>query len=206
MTTEPTLLAGLPPAHFGCVLADPPWHFKPRKAPPPDAKHRRDPERYYDTMSLEDIKALPVSRHAAKDCHLFLWTTGPHLPLAFDVMTAWGFRYSGTAFVWVKLKKSFVREQLIRSYRIEDALHIGLGMTTRKNAEFCLLGRRGSPPRLSASVREVIISPLREHSRKPEEAHRRIEQYGNGPYLELFGRSQRPGWTVRGNEADKFNG
>lgn len=205
MQTSP-LLKGLPRAHFPCLLADPPWNFRTYSKKAYEAKHRRDAEQHYPTMSIEDIKALPVADYAAKDAHLFMWTTGPHLPLAFEVMQAWGFRYSGTGFVWVKLKKSFVRDQLIRSYKIEDMLHFGLGKTTRKNAEFCLLARRGKPTRLAKNVREMIISPLREHSRKPDEVHRRIERYCDGPRLELFGRQQRPGWTVRGNEAHKFGG
>lgn len=194
------LLSGLPHKEFRCILADPAWNYRTYS----DKGKERSAEQHYATMSIDDIKALPVAQHAAKDAHLFLWTTGPHLPLAFEVMTAWGFKYSGTGFVWVKLQKSFVRDQLVRTHEIERALHFGLGHTTRKNAEFCLLGRRGKPQRLAANVREIIISPLREHSRKPEEAHERIEHYCAGPRLELFGRQQRPGWIVRGNESHKF--
>lgn len=78
------------------------------------------------------------------------------------------------------------------------------GHTTRKNAEFCLLGRRGKPKWLSAKVEEVIISPLREHSRKPEEAWQRIEEYAAGPYIELNARTERRGWHAWGNETDRF--
>ena len=81
----------------------------------------------------------------------------------------------------------------------------GQGHTTRQNAEYVILGRRGDPVRRSASVRQIIPAALREHSRKPDEVFKRIEQYAEGPYLDLFGREQRPGWIVRGNEANKFN-
>ena len=81
---------------------------------------------------------------------------------------------------------------------------IGLGLTTRHNPEICLLARRGRARRIAKDVRELIIAPAREHSRKPDEAYRRIERYAAGPYLELFARQRRPGWTVWGNETGKF--
>jgi N6-adenosine-specific RNA methylase IME4 len=140
----------------------------------------------------------------AKDAHLFIWTTGPCLRHTFDVMEAWGFRYSAVAFTWVKLKRSFDARQLRVLPTLESDLHVGLGLTTRKNAEFCLLGRRGNAKRNAKDVREIILSPLREHSRKPEEARERIERYCDGPYLELFARSQRGGWDAWGNQTDKF--
>ena len=83
---------------------------------------------------------------------------------------------------------------------------MGLGYTSRQNAEFVVLGRRGDPPRKSASVRQIMVEPAREHSRKPEKFYQNAETYAAGPRLELFGRQQRPGWTVRGNESDKFTG
>ena len=119
-------------------------------------------------------------------------------------MEAWGFRYSAVAFTWVKLKRSFDALQLRVLPTLESDLHVGLGLTTRKNAEFCLLGRRGNAHRNAKNVREIILSPVREHSRKPDEASLRVERYCDGPYLELFARAPRPGWTVWGNETDKF--
>ncbi|HYI43686.1 MAG TPA: MT-A70 family methyltransferase [Sphingomicrobium sp.] len=193
-------LAHLPHRHFGCILADPAWSFRGYTQQLSD----RDIQRHYATMKLEEIKALPVGDVAAPDSHLFLWATGPHLPAAFDVMAAWGFRYSGMAFTWIKLKRSFDARQLRVLPTLEADLHVGLGFTTRKNAEFCLLGRRGSARRNAKDVREIILSPVREHSRKPEEARDRIERYCDGPYLELFARSARPGWTAWGNEVGKF--
>jgi N6-adenosine-specific RNA methylase IME4 len=201
---ESPLLAGLPRSHFACVLADPPWFFRTRT----DFVSKRDPRHHYKggVMSIKDIAALPVGDVASPDAHLFLWVTGPVLEQAFGVIKAWGFRYSGIAFTWVKLKKSHDPHQLRILPTADGDFHVGLGFTTRKNAEFCLLARRGNAKRIAKNIRELIIAPRREHSRKPDEVHPRIERYAAGPYLELFGRQQREGWTVRGDEADKFVG
>jgi N6-adenosine-specific RNA methylase IME4 len=191
------------PGGWACILADPPWHFRAYTVlTKSNWVSRRDAEKHYPVMGLDDIAKLPVKKVAAKDAHLFLWVTGPNLPKAFFVMDAWGFRYSGVAFTWIKLKRKF-EGWTFRAFTEKD-LHVGLGMTTRKNAEFCLLARRGSCRRLAKDVREVIISPVREHSRKPDEAYARIERYCAGPRLELFGRQQREGWTVWGDEANKY--
>jgi N6-adenosine-specific RNA methylase IME4 len=165
---------------------------------------RRDAEKHYSVLGVDDIKALPVRNIAARDAHLFLWVTGPCLPKAFEIMEAWGFRYSAVAFTWVKLKKSFNTHQLRMVPTADSDLHVGLGLTTRKNAEFCLLGRRGNARREAKNVREIIMSPVREHSRKPDEAYGRIESYCAGPYLELFARTRRSGWDSWGLEVDKF--
>lgn len=197
--------AGLPRGHFKAILADPPWHFRARTTlQMSNWTSRRDAEKHYPVLGVEDIKALPVRELAAKDAHLFIWTTGPCLRQTFEVMEAWGFRYSAVAFTWVKLKKSFNALQLRVLPTLESDLHVGLGLTTRKNAEFCLLGRRGNARRNAKDVREIILSPVREHSRKPDEAASRILRYCDGPYLELFARAPRPGWTVWGNETEKF--
>lgn len=81
---------------------------------------------------------------------------------------------------------------------------MGGGFTTRKNAEFCLIGKRGRSVRVAKDVHEIIIAPRREHSRKPEETYTRIERYCAGPYLELFARQQRAGWESWGNQVEKF--
>ena len=196
------LLAGLPRQHFGCIVADPPWFFRTRT----EFVSKRDPRHHYKggVMSITQIASLPVSEIAAPDAHLFLWVTGPILEKSFEVIRAWGFRYSGVAFTWAKLKKNFDPNQLRILPTAEADFSVGLGFTTRKNAEFCLLARRGSAKRAAKDIRELIISPRREHSRKPDEAYDRIERYCAGPYLELFGRQERAGWTIRGDEVGKF--
>jgi N6-adenosine-specific RNA methylase IME4 len=196
----------LVPRSFGCVVADPPWNFR-SFAPVTNPHINRNPDRHYSTMDLAGIKRLPVADLTAKDAHLFLWVTGPHLPSGLEVIKAWGFRFSGVAFTWVKFKRSHNAAQLRILPSAESDLHVGLGYTTRKNAEFCLLARRGNARRADKTVREIILSPVREHSRKPEEFRDRVERYvGPGvPIVELFARSTREGWASWGNEVGKFS-
>lgn len=179
-------------AHYKVVYADPPWTFATysRKG------KGRSAEAYYDCMSLDEIKALPVADWAADDCVLLLWTTDPLLPTAFEVIRAWGFTYKTVGFYWAKLNK-FADPT---SYR-ESSFFTGLGFWTRANPELCLLATRGHPHRRQANVRKLIVAPRREHSRKPDEAHQRIEALCEGPYLEMFARSAQPGWDSWGIEA-----
>lgn len=186
---------------YGAILADPPWRFatwsdKGRGRCPdgrwtvPSGQPTSQP-RHYDTMPIETILALPVRDLAADDCVLFLWTTKPMLPAALDVGRTWGFEYKTRAFCWVKTTK-------------HGKKHLGMGHWTRANPEDCLLFTRGSPKRLSRSVRELIEAPVREHSRKPDETYERIEALVAGPYFELFARTRRDGWDQWGDEIDKF--
>lgn len=206
MTAWP--FGSLIPGAYGAICADPPWHFRARTAlQVGNWVSRRDAEKHYAVMGLDDIKALPVRRLAAPDCHLFLWTTGPNLRNAFGVIDAWGFRYSGIAFTWIKLRRSIDTHQLRLTATAESDFHVGLGLTTRKNAEFCLLARRGNCRRVAKDVREIILAPVREHSRKPEAFRDRVERYvGPGIKIaELFARESRPGWASWGAEAGKFD-
>jgi N6-adenosine-specific RNA methylase IME4 len=194
----------LPKKYFRAILADPPWRFKSYTSLDDENWDiRRDVEKHYGTMSPDDIMGLPIAGLTHPEgCHLFLWTTGPFLETSFDVIKAWGFKYSAIAFCWVKMRRG--KERLYFPLEESD-LHLALGHTTRHNVELVLLGRRGNPKRLAKDVREVILSPVREHSRKPQETHKRIERYCDGPYLELFAREQRPGWSTWGNETEKFS-
>lgn len=196
-----TLLEGLPYRHFRAVHADVPWRFEAYS----EKGEEKSAQAHYDCMSLSDIMRLPVEAHTADDCHLFFWVTGPFLSTGqhVPIMRAWGFEPTAMAFVWLKLNERWHPQWLCY---MQDAMwFFGQGHTTRQNAEYVVLGRKGSPERRSASVRQIITAPLREHSRKPDETFARIERYCEGPYLDLFGREQRPGWIVRGNEANKFN-
>jgi N6-adenosine-specific RNA methylase IME4 len=191
---------------YACIMADPPWHFRARTAlQVGNWTSRRDSEKHYPVMGIDDIAGLPVRDLAARDAHLFIWTTGPCLRQTFDVIESWGFRYSAVAFTWVKLKRSHNPNQLRILPTAEGDLHVGLGMTTRKNAEFCLLARRGNARRAAKNIREIILAPVREHSRKPDEAFDRAAAYCAGPYLELFSRESRAGWDTWGNQAGKFD-
>ena len=191
----------LPQGPFGVIYADPAWTYSVFS----DKGKGRSAERHYDCMTLDDICAMPVADIAARDCHLFLWCTGPTLVAGQPqrVCRAWGFTPSAMAFVWLKGKKGAF-EPGATGPLSEDQFVKGMGHTTRQNAEYVLLGRRGSPKRLDKSIHQLIVAPRREHSRKPDEVYERIERYCAGPYVELFARQQRPGWSAWGNQTDRF--
>lgn len=185
---------------YGTLYLDPPWRFKTFTEDPGD---RAPP---YPTMSMEEIAALPISELAARHCWMFCWTSGPYLPFTLEIIRQWGFRYSTRAFTWVKLK------------RTGDGFHRGLGMTTRKNTEEVILAKLGSPPVIhrpdellvtdadgdQVPDTEVCLTPVREHSRKPDEIRQRVASLGKGPRLELFARQRAPGWDAWGNDTGKW--
>ena len=174
-------------AKYKVIYADPPWQFKTYS----EKGLGKSADQHYPTMSLSDIKALPVSEIADKDCALVLWTTIPFLRQSFDVMKSWGFEYKTVAFVWIKRNRK------------SDGLFWGTGYWTRANSEICMLATRGNPKRVSASVHQVIISRIEEHSKKPQEARERIVKLmGDVPKIELFARQKVDGWDVWGNELD----
>jgi N6-adenosine-specific RNA methylase IME4 len=150
-------------------------------------------------MSDEEICALPVADLAAPDCVLLMWTCWPVLQRSLVILDAWGFTYKTCGFSWVKAD---VRQ--VDMFRDDADASMGLGYWTRANSEPCLLATRGKPKRVHADVRQGIIEKKREHSRKPDCVPARIERLVEGPYLELFAWTQRPGWTVWGNQTDKF--
>lgn len=197
------LLKGLPHRHFRLIAADVPWRYKVRS----EKGLGKSAERHYATMHLNRIARLDVGAHAADHAHLLFWVTGPFLAIGAHVpiMRAWGFDPAAMWGVWVKPTKSATEQgHMFFDGSLDPVWKMGMGHTTRQNCEFVVLGRRGNPPRLSKAIRQVMTAPLREHSRKPEVFYRNAEVYGHGPRLELFGREQRPGWTVVGDESNKF--
>lgn len=169
---------------YTVLYADPPWRYR-------NKPNGRSPESHYPTMKTEDICALPVQTLAAEACALFLWVTMPMLFEAQKVLAAWGFRYKTVAFVWVKQNRK------------GSGIFWGMGYWTRANAELCLLATKGHPQRRAKKIHQVIISSVEEHSKKPEEARRRIEALlGEVPRLELFARRPSPGWDIWGNEVE----
>ena len=146
-------------------------------------------ENHYPTMHIDDICALPVAELAAPDSALFLWATFPMLPEALRVIEAWGFKFKTVAFVWLKQN------------RVAKTWFYGLGYWTRSNSEICLLATRGKPKRKDNGVHQFIISPIEQHSKKPDEARDKIVRLmGDLPRVELFARQATPGWDVWGNE------
>ena len=190
--TDPTHdipIPGWPTGKYGAILADPPWFYKTYSEKGRD----RSTDKHYASMSVQEICDLPVRDLALPDCILFLWITDPHLLKGLDVMASWGFEYKTMAFVWAK------------QCRVNhNKWHMGNGYYTRANPEYCMLGTRGKPKRLNADVRELIVSPVREHSRKPDEVYDRVERLIAGPYCELFGRTVCPGWDTWGKQAGTF--
>ncbi len=170
---------------YDIIYADPPWQYKVYSK----KGTGRSAESHYPTMSLEDIENLPVSSITSDNAVLFLWITFPNLQDGFEVIRRWGFTYKTVAFNWVKLNKK------------SETLFWGMGFWTRANSEICLLATKGAPRRLSASVHQVIISHIEEHSKKPDETRNRIVQLlGDLPRIELFARQKAEGWDCWGNE------
>lgn len=202
-------LAALPLAHFGLILADPPWAFRTFNAAgrtPTAKKSFNEAEDHYSTMAFADMAALPVGERAAKDSLLAMWAVGSHLDEAIRLGEAWGFRFVTDVFVWMK-------QRLVGGDQIDlftgdiPEPKMSMGYHTRKQTEPCLLFKRGKGlPVLDHSVRQVIIAPPREHSRKPDEQYDRLNRlYGTAvPRLELFARQAWPGWTAWGNQMGKF--
>ena len=165
------------------ILSDPAWDYKDKAR-----AGRRGSSFKYPIMTLENIAKLPVQRIAKKNCILFLWATPPMINEALYVMKEWGFKYKTFGFVWIKKSKKGTNK-------------IGMGSWSRANAEICLIGTKGKPKRKSASVRQIIESIPRQHSRKPDEIYERIEKLvGKVSRIELFARHRRKGWSSWGNQ------
>lgn len=179
----------LPLFRYQALLVDPPWDFESWS----DGGNGRGAVQHYDVMGFDAIKALPIGHLASKDCALFLWITSPLLMRGEEVMNAWGFTYKTVAFDWTKT----CRLPPLR-------LHMGNGYWTRSNNGYCLLGTMGEPKRKSKAVKQAILEPIREHSRKPDRIYHDIERLVDGPYAEIFSRSSRSGWDSWGNDVGKF--
>jgi len=169
---------------YDVILADPPWRYGKTIG-------QGIAEEKYPTMSIEELCALPVIDLASDNCALFLWTTPPTmLEYAPAVFNAWGFEYKTKAFCWVKSNSGGF------------GFFYGIGHYTASNTEDCLLGIRGNIPKIGHTT-QIIFSPVREHSRKPDDQYRKIEAlYPNMKYLELFARRKREGWDSWGNEIE----
>ena len=151
---------------YQIIYADPPWKYW--------EGGKKNQSKHYKTMTIEKLCSLPVKDLSDKNCMLFLWATFPILNRVFEVIKAWGFEYSTCGFVWVKGRKKFNDKQF--SFLPQDSIEdfVGCGGWTRANAELCLISKKGSLERKSKNVRQIIYSPLREHSQKPAETKSRI--------------------------------
>lgn len=171
---------------FGLIMADPPWKTEMRS----EAGLKKSPEAHYPTMPVEEIAAMPVEILAAPDCLLWLWTRGAQLKNGMRVLEAWGFDLKTMGW-WSKLTT-------------RGNQCFGTGYLLRNAGEPYLIGTRGAP-KTTKGVRDTIHDVRRENSRKPEKAYREAERLmPKARRLDLFSRQRRDGWTVWGNEVDKF--
>ena len=170
---------------YNIIYSDPPWSFKTYS----DKGKGRSAEQHYNCMDVQDIKNLPVQNIAADDCIMFMWATYPCLPEALELIKAWGFVYSTVAFTWVKKNKK------ARGY------FWGMGYWTRSNSEICILATKGNVKRISASVHQIVDTPIEGHSKKPDIVRNKIiELVGDLPRIELFAREMIEGWDCFGNQ------
>lgn len=169
---------------YSLILCDPPWTHRDRAA-----AGKRGASFKYECMTLGDICSLPIQSIAAPDCFLAMWWVPPMPEEALTVMHMWGFKLSNMkGFTWRKITAT-------------GKEHVGMGHWTRGNTEDCLFARRGSPQRVDKSVRQLISASRGEHSVKPAETRRRLEQlFGDVPRIELFARQRVAGWDAWGFE------
>lgn len=195
------------PRHQHAIIyPDPPWQYEMYS----DKGLEKSPDQHYQTMSLDELKAMrdDVLFATAPHAACIMWTTFAMLKPALELMECWGFEYK-TGGPWIK-----------RAGTGNPAM--GTGYVLRSSAELFLIGSVGRPkirnkgqrnllltgewPAQVEDIDSVIVDTLRrEHSRKPDEMIPLIEALFDGPYLELFGRTTRPGWTVWGNQTEKFS-
>lgn len=172
----------LPDGTFDIVLADPPWRFKTRT----DKGRSRSPDGplgHYQTMSTEDIAALPIRALSSRDAVLYMWVTVPFLEIALGIANAWGFAYK-SSMVWIKERKA-------------------TGYWARNRHEIILICKRGRFPAPAPPLRpdSVIQGQQRGHSHKPDALHEIIEAaWPDAKKVELFARRHRPGWQAWGDQ------
>jgi N6-adenosine-specific RNA methylase IME4 len=195
------------------LYADPAWHFKNYSADAPGKTHERTrgAAKHYPTMTTLDTAALPMGRLCSPNSVCLMWTTMTHLEDALYVLRHWDFTYKTVAFTWVKPNRGAVG-RFIEDITSDRNWALGMGYSTRANAEICLLGTRGKGlPRQSAAVRSLLVRPLTRHSEKPFDTYGRINTlYGDTVQnperelvkLELFARTVQPGWYAIGNALD----
>lgn len=197
---------------YKLIYCDPPWSYKDKAS----AGHR-GAEFKYPCLSLVDLvnMRMEIKSISDPDSVLYMWTTGPMFPNACILMESWGYTYKTIAFTWIKTNKNNIQNSMksgepvmlctFVNYEgniITQGDFMGMGNHTRSNAEYVILGVRGKGlKRISASVRSTVISPIREHSQKPDEVRERLEMlYGDVPRLEMFARVRTSNWDYHGNE------
>jgi N6-adenosine-specific RNA methylase IME4 len=177
-----------PKKKYTVIYADPPWEYKQKQmnlqSYGKGKRYFNHVTEHYSTMSVGDLKSLPVASITSENgCLLFMWTTGPQLDVAIEIGTAWGFRYRTIGFVWEKQRTNW-------------------GFYTLSSVELCLVFKKGpTPKRQTTNVRQFLSEKLTMHSVKPSEIRNRITMmFPDEPKIELFARIKTKGWDVWGNE------
>lgn len=191
--TNESLLAYCGEKRYSTIYADPPWQFSNRsgKIAPENRKLTR-----YDTMTLNDIKQLPVKEITAEQAHLYLWVPNALLPQGLEVLQEWGFTYK-TNLIWEKTRKDGKPDGRGVGFYFRNVTEVLLfGVKTKRKSDTF---RTLQPGRSQVNLLRAM---KREHSRKPDEFIPLIEACSPGPYLELFARGTRPGWDLWGDQAN----
>lgn len=176
---------------YGTILADPPWRFTNRNGKIAPEHHRL---RRYSTVTLDELLEIPVGTIAAEQSHIYLWVPNALIGEGLEVMSRWGFEYK-TNIIWHKIRKDGGPDGR------------GVGFYFRNTTEMVIFGVRGSLRTLAPGRRQVNIirTRKREHSKKPDELYNIIEACSPGPFLELFARGKREGWTQWGNQVEDYH-
>lgn len=183
----------LPIGQYDVILVDPPWQYHGKQDKWGAAA------KFYETVSDAELQKMPISSLAKKTSVLFCWVTGPRLDAGIDLVRKWGFSYRGVAFVWVKATRAGVP---IGARGVRPSI-------VKPTTEFVIaasMTAKGRPmPLKDEGVPQVVLAPVAEHSRKPDEVCSRIERlYPSASRIELFARRERDGWEVWGDETSKF--
>jgi len=176
---------------YNIIYADPPWNFS-HGVYQDSGRPVRQMKDQYKTMGKKDIQELDISQIFTDDSALFLWVADSHLIDGLELIKKWGFTYRTVVFVWKKITKN-------------GKTCANVGAWTMKNCELCLLGVRGNMLKNKKvnNIYQFIEAERTKHSKKPDEARRRIEiLFGDLPRIELFAREKAEGWDVWGNEVE----
>lgn len=169
---------------YKIIYADPPWSYKN------EGNIQATATSHYNTMSQKDIENLPIHKISDDNSILFLWATFPKIQEALNVIKAWGFEYKTVGFNWIKKNKC-------------GSNFFGVGWYTKSNAEVCLIGVKGKPPKISNKISSIIETVREKHSKKPDIVRDKIVEFcGNIPRIELFAREKTKGWDCIGNEIE----
>ena len=181
----------LPNKKYNIIYADPPWHYGSKSAGNNTTSSQIKPlSEHYNTMTLEELKKLPIKEISEEDAVCFMWVTDSHIDEALEIYKEWGFKYKTIAFNWIKTTA-------------KGNYYKNVAPWTMKSSEICLLGTKGAMTKYKKqnNIESLVIAERSNHSKKPKEVRNRIELlFGDLPKIELFAREKTDGWDVWGNE------